>query len=180
MNIFIGVILFLLLYWRIRILYQNYLTQRYRYKLFAFRDRLRRRIINNEIERSMCFHFIDASISKCIEKMDSMNIFAAILTKRRNDNNKIIIEFKARFIDDLETKPVLKESFEEFQNIVFIYNIKKHFTLSFLFFLMFYINQKIKEIKQFTKLRIYTENSINSFQFSPETSSIEECVNLSC
>lgn len=150
-----------------RQLTQNYNERKFRYKLFAIRDRLRRLEIEGKIDhKNRIFDFYDLSLSKMINESYYITAFYVIMLSIKQKDNVKLNQIKA--LIDLETDkiPELKVIRQAQTKAVAKYIRNQHFvTFILLKFLLapfkgaYYISKKVKSLSE-------------SASFFPQTSAI--------
>ena len=156
--------------------YKKYLIQKFKYRLFELRDKLRDNVIKGNINKNnWAFDYIDSSISKSINGLDGLNLWRAILLFSLHRKDERLNEFRANFNKQLEKNNNLSLIYTEYGQLITRYILSKHgltFTISAMGLLpvimsAFMIKQSINMANKAVKeLRNFPETSTsNDFQF---------------
>lgn len=129
-TILFGIIVAMLLYWRLRNLFYSRLSLKYRFKFFAHRDLLRRAAIDKHINpNSRSFKYLDETFSNAACHVDRLNIFTISLWMAIS-NNKKNIELRGRILySEISKEPEGKELFDAFLKDLTNYFVSKHYFL---------------------------------------------------
>lgn len=148
------------------------ITYKFRFRLFALRDKLRNSLISDEIQRSNWFGYMDTTITKTITLLPNMNIWEIFLIGYLHRNNQQILSAQKRLDNALnqEENTVLASINDELTTCVFEYLKARHKAL-----------YKVSESLWFLiKFYSYTQDSRTQYNLakivttSPETSTLSQ------
>ena len=127
--LFIVMFVFVLWYWRYTVSKNNKL--KFKYELFALRDKIRLfQIENYENDDHQWFlNYLDESICITIAKSNSLNFYSVILLNFIYRKNKKLDKFKIKFDTEISQNEMYKSFNDEYVKILATYIIRKHFTL---------------------------------------------------
>jgi len=107
----------------------SYLSLKYRYKIYALRDKLRGVLIDDKINKNdWVFDYFDSSFSKLVNQLDMLTIYKAILLYLLNRNNKVVKTFSENLSSNLKRSNTLTEIYVEYGNILLDFFVEKHST----------------------------------------------------
>jgi hypothetical protein len=113
MDIKISILLLLVLFTISWIYYKRYLILKYRYNLYAFRDKFRDSTISGSIDnKDWTFDYLDSSISKAINELPLANFWTFLTLTLIHKNDKNIVEFSRH----LDLSVIRNKEFEKFYN----------------------------------------------------------------
>lgn len=169
MNTLILVLVFAAAYWRLRNLFYNWLTLKYKYRLYALRDKTRRYAIEKKInQHDRFFDYLDTTICVSINSLSFLNIVTVVILFNRHKDQSDIIEISEMIGSATEKNKYAKELYDEYNSILNGFILSKHYMIKYLIFFMFNFVFQILKIK--LKFNTFKRNAINSLSVYPETS----------
>jgi hypothetical protein len=161
----------LLMYWRIRNLYYETVGIEHRHDLYSLRDKLRRLVIDNKIDKSdPAFYYLDNSISKTIKKIHCINLYSIIIFNRINKDNEFLKQNRKKVNHIINRNKHSKEIYQEYGIIVLNFILKKHYILKLCTILGF--GAVLNSIKIIQSIKEYIKSVSLTIRELPETSNI--------
>lgn len=129
-NWMFGLLIVLLLYWRWRNLYYTRLSLRYRYRLFALRDKLRVMLAKEEDHMDdLTFQLLDASLSSTIQHLDRFNFWTYAIVrsfKPLTQDRNAVIALHRHITSHEDSRMIIAEH----QRIIRDYFYQKHYFIT--------------------------------------------------
>lgn len=120
----------------IRKFHHNYVQLKFKYRVFALRDRLRRIALMGDIEiDDQLFDYYDKSFSKAISKSYYLTLFHVSLLAVKYYNQKEIIELEEYLIEQTKKNKKLQEIHNDYLMALREYLISQHYISIYLFIL---------------------------------------------
>lgn len=118
-------ILILFLAWRR--MHQRAAQERFEYRIYALRDRLRRLVIDGKLNcNSELFQYYDATFSKIIEESYYLTFFYILLLKIAHYDDETIKEVLAEIEKKCQDYPQMQEIREEYLAAARAYLVEQH------------------------------------------------------
>lgn len=110
-----------------RKLFQIYVKQKFEYRVFALRDRLRMLAIDGKLDpRSWEFSYTDNTLSKSIESSYYITLLSVTVFSMRAGDDPRQKEFRDKFNDMLDKSPDLKALFNDHAKAMVDYVFGQH------------------------------------------------------
>jgi len=140
---------------------------RYKYALYALRDKIRLAAINKEIdpEKTWLFQYYDQSFSKQIKYSSRLNIVTILYYWVRHIEEEDLSKFMDDLIDESEKNPIFKEVRKEFLDATLNYVIDQNKLL-----ITYVVQPILKTILGFKNLEKRARRIAGSIMVVPETS----------
>lgn len=144
--------------------------QRARFRMFAARDLLRRKMFEGDIEDDRWFVYMDTTLTKSIEYVEDINIWEAIVLaiQFRNVDDELETARKALHAK-LEKDEALREAHEAFMSAIWELIVERHMTLRLAFGAAIRVGRFMHVINS-TKTFVG-----ETFEAAPHTSTLRTC-----
>jgi hypothetical protein len=130
MNTLFLIVIILAIGWWIRNLHFHRVIKRYKFKLYALRDKLRMQLINGKVnENSPAFDFMEYSVSKSIQYLDCLNIYTLIFLSMKVRKEDDFIKFEREISKELKNDEALNGYFNELNSLIYEF-LKKRFVVT--------------------------------------------------
>jgi hypothetical protein len=173
MTIYVIVFLALVVYWKLKNQYGERVTLEFQYKLFDLRDTLREYAIAGKIDKDdMVFKYLDGSISKTVNDLETINLYSVFILTSRYRNNPEFLSHKERISKEIGANKYTQVFYEQYGELVGRYIIKKHFMIKFAFVL--HILSHLISNHLITNMRQRLRRATDTVRFAPETSKAYE------
>lgn len=106
--------------------YKHYVAHKYKYKIYALRDKLRDKAIDGLIKREWYFSYLDDVLSRHVSELETVNIWAIIMLSYKRRNDKVVIDFRNRLNFALEKNEEFKNIYKEYLSTIGQFFIRKH------------------------------------------------------
>ena len=116
--------------------HQNYVQLKFKYRVFALRDRLRRMVLMGDIDiDDQLFDYYDKSFSKAISKSYYLTLFHVSLLAVKYYNQKEIIEFEEYLNEQTGKNEKLRKIHNDYLLSLREYLVSQHYMSIYLFIL---------------------------------------------
>ncbi len=157
------VVLLVAIYWNR--LHQQHAELKYKFAMFALRDKLRKMAIDGEISpSSVIFDYYDTTLSKNIESSGHLTLFWLYFLYRNHKNSPALEEFHKEIEVGLSAYPGLRYVEAKMIDAIHVYLTDQHVVVLSIIKPIFYLVLGMKVAKgRFRKL-------VESVLYNPETS----------
>jgi len=150
--------------------YKYFIAHKFKYRLYALRDKLRNSVIEGKIKKEWYFYHLDNVLSRQINELDTINIWAVIGIYLRHKNNKDINVFRSKIDAILVASPEYASLYAEYSKIIAQFFLRKHF-ITFLFLMLTsipFIGSFLVASNYYQKLRASFKEKIEELIKLPE------------
>lgn len=157
MIVLTGVVLFLMFFAVIRHMHQKKSELKFKYSLYALRDKLRMLAIDGEIDSDhWLFDYTDNTISKAISQSYNITLLYVSMLATRHGEDESLNKLSYDLNQEFEKHPLFKEIKKEYHQITTRYIQDQHY-ISIRFFLMPIASPIIGGVTLMKKIRRWSD-----------------------
>ena len=157
-------VLFLLALWRK--MHQKNEQLKFKYKVYALRDKIRYKAITGEIDPNhWLFDYYDNTFSKAISRSYYITLLSVLVLNFKHQDEEELHKFSKKLIKETEKEPVFREIYYEYLNALLHYIVMQHMVS-----MKFIIKPVALPIIGAKKLSEILEKYMKNLLYFPETS----------
>lgn len=140
------------------------ISNKYRYRVYALRDKLRQKAIDGKISpHSWVFDYLDSSFSKIIGQLDTLSIYKVGVLAILHKKDKGMQRFRKKISAELRKNEELDSIYQDYGKLLFEFFVERHKTTRVCFASI------IGFFRAASKIRAYLQNLVLASRDLPET-----------